>query len=433
MEKQPFEQVVEENMAWLLRYIRRRLRNQSLAEDIVQEALVKAYRAYDRYTEEGRLKTWLGTVARHTLYTYLGRQEPLESLDQPVDEDGGGDFCRSVAGAEDRPEQVWETREQIQEILALLKRLPPRQRSAVYYRYVRDYSVEQTARLTGMPAGTVKSSAHYGLEKLRAQLGVVRPLDKGGNVMTCKQAYTVLFNDAKGIITEENRRAVEEHLAGCEECRDIAAALKALVPRMTEAREDERTHFLIKIPLRDGQTELSYTGSSNRWQEQARRLNPILEKSGGRIPEGEVWFKNGYSNGPEYVMEHLAEWDNRGDPVEFVEERPENMPGNTQYWYTRMNRIYTPLHWQYTVFLTHRSTSVQPDGNAPGLYRGHVQNNLGSDAKSALYLALPTPARQVRIQRGSGVLDCGPYSFAYVERYVTEEERISLDCTFILE
>lgn len=426
MEKQPFEQVVEENMAWLLRYVRGRLRNQSLAEDIVQEALVKAYRAYDRYTEEGRLKTWLGTVARHTLYTYLGREEPAESLDQSRED--GGENRLPVSLGED-PQETWETREQVREILALLTRLPPRQRSAVYYRYVRDYSVEQTARLTGMPAGTVKSSAHYGLEKLRAQLG----LNKGGSVMICKQAYTLLFNYAKGIITEENRRAVEEHLAGCEECRDIAMALKALVPRMTEAREDEKTHFLIKIPLRDGQTELSYTGSSNRWEEVARRLNPVLEKTGGRIPEGEAWFKNGYSSGPEYVMEHLAEWDNRGDPVEFVEERPENMPGNTQYWYTRMNRIYTPLHWQYTVFLTHRSTSVQPDGNAPGLYRGHVQNNLGSDAKSALYLALPIAAQRVRMQRGSGVLDCGPYSFAYVERYVTEEERISLDCTFILE
>lgn len=426
MEKQPFEQVVEENMAWLLRYVRGRLRNQSLAEDIVQEALVKAYRAYDRYTEEGRLKTWLGTVARHTLYTYLGREEPAESLDQSRED--GGENRLPVSLGED-PQETWETREQVREILALLTRLPLRQRSAVYYRYVRDYSVEQTARLTGMPAGTVKSSAHYGLEKLRAQLG----LNKGGSVMTCKQAYTLLFNYAKGIITEENRRAVEEHLAGCEECRDIAMALKALVPRMTEAREDERTHFLIRIPLRDGQTELSYTAMSSMWQEQARRLNPVLEKAGGRIPEGAAWFKNGYSSGTEYVMEHLAEWDNRGDPVEFAEERPVNMPGNTQYWYTRMNKIYTPLHWQYTVFLTHRSTSIQPDDSTPGLYRGHLQNNLGGDAKSALYLALPIAAQRVRMQRGSGVLDCGPYSFAYVERYVTEEERISLDCTFTLE
>lgn len=132
-------------------------------------------------------------------------------------------------------------------------------------------------------------------------------------------------------------------------------------------------------------------------------------------------------------MEHLAEWDNRGDPVEFTEERPENIPGLTRYWYTRMNRIYTPLHWQYSVFLTHENAVVQPDGSTPGLYRGHIHNNLGSDAKSALYLAFPIPARQVRIRRGSGVLDCGPYSFAYVERYVTEEERISLDCTFTID
>ena len=432
MEKQPFEQVVEENMAWLLRYVRGRLKNRSLAEDIVQEALVKAYRAYDRYAEEGQLKAWLATIARHTLYTYLGREEPVDSLDQPR-EDGGSGRYETLDGTTACPEQAWEAHEQIREILGLLSRLPPRQRSAVYYRYVRDCSVEQTARLTGMHPGTVKSNAHYGLEKLRAQLEISGPARKGGKDMTCKQAYTLLLNYAKEIITEENRRAVEEHLRSCGECRDIAAALKTLVPRMTEAREDEMTHYLIDIPLRDGNTELSYTCISNLWQEQARRLNPILENTGGRIPEGEVWFKSGYSSGIEYVMEHLAEWDNRGDPVEFAEMRPVNMPGNTQYWYTRMNRIYTPLHWQHSVFLTHKNTTVQQDESTPGLYRGHLQNNLGCDAKSALYLALPVPVRQVRVQRGNGVLDCGPYSFAYTDRYVTEEERISLDCTFTLE
>ena len=270
MEKQPFERIVEENMAWLLRYVRGRLRNQSLAEDIVQEALVKAYRAYDRYAEEGQLKAWLATIARHTLYTYLGRKEPAESLDHPWED--GGKNSLPVSRGED-PQDTWETREQVREILGLLTRLPPRQRSAVYYRYVRDCSVEQTARLTGMPAGTVKSNAHYGLEKLRTQLGLSGQTRKGGRSMTCKQAYTLLFNYAKGIITEENRRAVEEHLRSCGECRDIATALKALLPRMTEAREDEMTHFLIKMPLRDGQTVLSYTGGSNLWQEQARRLN----------------------------------------------------------------------------------------------------------------------------------------------------------------
>lgn len=290
MEKQPFERVVEENMAWLLRYVRGRLRNQSLAEDIVQEALVKAYRAYDRYAEEGQLKAWLATIARHTLYTYLGRKEPAESLDYCWED--GGENSLPVSRGED-PQDTWETREQVREILGLLTRLPPRQRSAVYYRYVRDCSVEQTARLTGMPAGTVKSNAYYGLEKLRTQLGLSGQTRKGGRSMTCKQAYTLLFNYAKGIITEANRQAVEEHLRSCGECRDIATALKALLPRMTEAREDEMTHFLIKMPLRDGQTVLSYTSMSGIWPEQASGSTPYWKRPGAGSRRGKFGLKTG--------------------------------------------------------------------------------------------------------------------------------------------
>jgi hypothetical protein len=38
----------------------------------------------------------------------------------------------------------------------------------------------------------------------------------------------------------------------------------------------------------------------------------------------------------------------------------------------------------------------------------------------------------IRIKHGNGVIDCGSYKFAYVDRYVTEEERISLDYSFLL-
>lgn len=57
---------------------------------------------------------------------------------------------------------------------------------------------------------------------------------------------------------------------------------------------------------------------------------------------------------------------------------------------------------------------------------------MGQAVKSALYQAIPANAENIRIKRGNGVIDCGTYKFAYVDRYVTEEERISLDYSFLL-
>jgi len=45
--KQAFESVVAENTAWLYRYVRQRLRNPTIAEDLTQEIWIKAFRAYD--------------------------------------------------------------------------------------------------------------------------------------------------------------------------------------------------------------------------------------------------------------------------------------------------------------------------------------------------------------------------------------------------
>ena len=68
--KQNFENVVKENTSWILAYVRKSAKDISLAEDIVQEIWLKAYRAYDSYDECGRLKAWLARIAKNTVYRF---------------------------------------------------------------------------------------------------------------------------------------------------------------------------------------------------------------------------------------------------------------------------------------------------------------------------------------------------------------------------
>ena len=58
--KAPFETVVEENTAWLFALVRKHTGNRETAEDLVQEIWIRAFRVYDSYCENGRLRHWLG-------------------------------------------------------------------------------------------------------------------------------------------------------------------------------------------------------------------------------------------------------------------------------------------------------------------------------------------------------------------------------------
>lgn len=69
--KSDFDVVVRENTAWILAYVRQRISNRSLAEDIVQEIWMKAFRAYDGYVEDGRLRPWLMRITRNALSNHL--------------------------------------------------------------------------------------------------------------------------------------------------------------------------------------------------------------------------------------------------------------------------------------------------------------------------------------------------------------------------
>lgn len=70
--KKPFEEVAAENQAWLYRYICRLLgKSGSAAEDLLQETLIKCFKAYGSYVEQGSLEAWLSSVARNTVMSYL--------------------------------------------------------------------------------------------------------------------------------------------------------------------------------------------------------------------------------------------------------------------------------------------------------------------------------------------------------------------------
>ena len=144
------------------------------AEEVAQDALVRAYRAMHSYPRERiaelRLRPWLASIAvnlaRNRRRRFDDRQPP-SSLEPMLD--AGYDPPSDIAAA---PAITAARRETQRELAALLLRLTPAVRSAIVLRHVDGLSLAETAQALGRPEGTIKAQVFRGLRELRALLEV---------------------------------------------------------------------------------------------------------------------------------------------------------------------------------------------------------------------------------------------------------------------
>jgi RNA polymerase sigma-70 factor (ECF subfamily) len=136
------------------------------AEEVTQEAFVKAYNALPRFRTGSPFRPWLLRIvaneARNRRRT-LGRRAHL--LNRAADEAASGDPARS-------PEAELVDAERRDELFAALARLKEEERTAIIARYFIGLTDEETAAALGVRRGAVKMRVFRALEHLRAELGV---------------------------------------------------------------------------------------------------------------------------------------------------------------------------------------------------------------------------------------------------------------------
>jgi RNA polymerase sigma factor (sigma-70 family) len=140
------------------------------AEEVAQDALVRAFRAIAGYPAERtaalRLRPWLASIAvnlSRNRRRRLDDRRPPTSLEPMLD--GGYD---PPIDTEVTPAATADRRETRRELAVALLRLTPAVRTAIVLRHVDGLSVAETATALGRPEGTVKSQVQRGLRELRA-------------------------------------------------------------------------------------------------------------------------------------------------------------------------------------------------------------------------------------------------------------------------
>ena len=219
------------------------MRNPEIVKDLTQEIFIRAYLNYENYVEEGKIRAWLSVIAHNKLKNYYKAEKyhnervifsPLEFYEN-----------ESLA-SDESTEEIIIQKDFSDRIIAVINTLPPKQRDVIIYSYLYGYTENKIAEMKNISVGSVKSAKHYGLKKVK------NLFTEGNNNMNRLEAYSLLYQYAKGQISQEDKLAVEEYMKTDEESKDIAEALKELHGKLTYAREDESTHHLITFNLNNG-------------------------------------------------------------------------------------------------------------------------------------------------------------------------------------
>ena len=143
--------------------------NSADAEDIVQEAFMRALRFFDSF-EGDSARPWLLAIVRNTGYTWLEKNRPTELV--AFDENAAEESGEHAAGQESNPEVVVLQIAQRRLVDQALEELPVPFREVLVLRELEDLSYKDIARIAGVPIGTVMSRLARGRAMLRRILEV---------------------------------------------------------------------------------------------------------------------------------------------------------------------------------------------------------------------------------------------------------------------
>jgi RNA polymerase sigma-70 factor (ECF subfamily) len=177
-DQEAFSALVEKYKDPVFNVAYRMLGNPTEAEDVAQEAFVRAYTQLHTYKDSHRFSTWLLSIASHLSIDQLRRRRflalPLENVP----------FLEWIADVGPSPEQSALRRETADDMQRILDTLPVKYRAVLLLRYWHDFSYEEIAQTLELTPALVKARLH------RARELVARTMKAQGLDMTLASEET---------------------------------------------------------------------------------------------------------------------------------------------------------------------------------------------------------------------------------------------------
>ncbi len=167
-----FDRLVERYHKQAYKIAYRMTGNHADAEDLTQEAFVRAFRFFGNYRRDWPFDNWLYKIMSNLFVDDLRRRPKahLQSLDQPLDLSGSGDVYLEIPDVGSNPERMVMSHELDEHIQRALTSLPNDFRMTVILADIEGLSYEEISVAMKCSLGTVRSRLHRGRKLLRAKI-----------------------------------------------------------------------------------------------------------------------------------------------------------------------------------------------------------------------------------------------------------------------
>ena len=170
-DREAFSLLVGKYQRKLLRLVMRLVRDPAEAEDVTQEAFIKAYRALPNFRGDSAFYTWLYRIGVNTAKNWLvanGRRMPVMS--EIVDDESDGIEESVLLRDDETPDRVLMSRQIGETVNAAMDALPEDLRTAISLREIDGLSYEEIAQVMDCPIGTVRSRIFRAREAIAVRL-----------------------------------------------------------------------------------------------------------------------------------------------------------------------------------------------------------------------------------------------------------------------
>ncbi|WP_227940203.1 RNA polymerase sigma factor SigW [Alkalihalobacillus deserti] len=168
--QQAFSEIVELYKDKVFQVAYRMVGNLHEAQDVAQEAFLRAFTNLDRFDIDRKFSTWIFRIATNVAIDRLRKKKPDYYLQEKVKGLDGLTYESQLASDEESLDDQVVSLERQEWVQTEINQLPPKYRTAIILKYIEDLSISEISDILDIPPSTVKTRIHRGREALRKRM-----------------------------------------------------------------------------------------------------------------------------------------------------------------------------------------------------------------------------------------------------------------------